>query len=140
MMKWFNYLYDVGMDNLLKIMATNWGKILRMDFASVPAGWDTDKWLYYAKVNKIAVVDSFKEGNKGASMGKLSGLMNNQSSGVIDANQGDAIQHYVNMLEWIGETMSNMVGISKQREGAIDNRETVGGVERSVLQSSHITE
>jgi hypothetical protein len=32
-------------------------------------------------------------------MGKISGLLNNQSSGVIDANQGDAIQHYVNLLE-----------------------------------------
>jgi len=36
--------------------------------------------------------------------------------------------------------MSEMVGITRQREGAISNRETVGGVERSVLQSSHITE
>ena len=30
------------------------------------------------KANHIAVVDSFKEGNKGASTGKLSGMMNNQ--------------------------------------------------------------
>jgi len=32
------------------------------------------------------------------------------------------------------------VGITKQREGQISNRETVGGVERATLQSSHITE
>jgi len=140
MMKWYNYLYDVTMDNMLKVMATNWGKIVKMDLATVPSGWEVDKWLYYAKINRIAITDSFKEGNKGAAMGKLAGLMNNQSSGVIDATQGDEIQHYVNVLEWITETMSSMVGITKQREGAIDNRETVGGVERSVLQSSHITE
>lgn len=36
--------------------------------------------------------------------------------------------------------MSEVVGITKQREGQISNRETVGGVERSTLQSSHITE
>ena len=36
--------------------------------------------------------------------------------------------------------MSEVVGISKQREGQISNRETVGGVERATLQSSHITE
>jgi hypothetical protein len=128
------------MDNMLKLMATNWGKILKLDLAQVPAGWEIDKWLHYAKVSHIAVTDSFKEGNKGSAQGKLAGLMNNNSQGVIDASQGDQIQHFVNMLEWITETMSNMVGISKQREGAIQNRETVGGVERSVLQSSHITE
>jgi hypothetical protein len=36
--------------------------------------------------------------------------------------------------------MSEVVGISKQREGQVSNRETVGGVERATLQSSHITE
>jgi len=45
------------------------------------------------------VTDSFKEGNKGAAMGKLAGLMNNQSSGVVDADQGNSIQYYMNLLE-----------------------------------------
>ena len=96
--------------------------------------------MYYAKANHIAVKDSFKEGNKGAATGKLAGLMNNQSSGVIDANQGDIIQHDINLLSFIKMEMSEVMGISPQREGQVSNRETVGGVERSVLQSSHITE
>ena len=99
-----------------------------------------DKLLYYAKVNKILLKDSFKEGNKGAAMGKLAGFMNNNTSGVVDADQSQAIQFYMNFLEWIKQSMSEMVGVTKQREGAITNRETVGGIERSVLQSSHITE
>ena len=36
--------------------------------------------------------------------------------------------------------MSEVAGITKQREGQISNRETVGGVERATLQSSHIIE
>ena len=36
--------------------------------------------------------------------------------------------------------MSEAIGITRQREGQIANRETVGGVERATLQSSHITE
>lgn len=36
--------------------------------------------------------------------------------------------------------MSEVAGITKQREGQVANRETVGGVERATLQSSHITE
>jgi len=96
--------------------------------------------MYYAKANHIAVVDSFKEGNKGASTGKLSGMMNNQSSGVIDADQGNAIQNDIDLLQFIKMEMKEAMGITDQREGQISSRETVGGVERSVLQSSHITE
>lgn len=36
--------------------------------------------------------------------------------------------------------MAEVSGVSKQREGQVSNRETVGGVERATLQSSHITE
>ena len=47
---------------------------------------------------------------------------------------------YINILEYLKAEMSEVVGITKQREGQISNRETVGGVERATLQSSHITE
>lgn len=140
MMKQYNYLYDVIHDRLNKLLARNWGKIIQVDFAKVPKGWDFNKWMYYAKTNGIAVVDSFKEGNVGAATGKLAGGLNNNSSGVIDAELGNSIQQYINLLEFIKMEMTEVVGISKQREGQISNRETVGGVERATLQSSHITE
>jgi predicted transcriptional regulator with HTH domain len=44
------------------------------------------------------------------------------------------------MLQFIKGEVDNLTGITPQRRGAIDNRETVGGVERSVMQSSNITE
>lgn len=140
MMKQYNYLYDVIHDRLNKLMAKNWGKILRLDLARVPKGWDIEKWIYYAKANGLAVEDSFKEGNIGASSGKLAGALNNASSGVIDAEFGNSIQQQINLLEFIKLEMSEVAGITRQREGQISNRETVGGVERATLQSSHITE
>lgn len=139
-MKEYNYLYDAVHDRLNKLMARNWGKILQLDLAKVPKGWDMDKWLYYAKVNGLAVSDSFKEGNIGAATGKLAGALNNAQSGVIDADWGNNIQQYINLLEFIKMEMSDVAGISRQREGQISNRETVGGVERATLQSAHITE
>ena len=139
-MKPYNYLYDAIHDRLNKTIAKNWGKIIQLDLAKVPKGWNIEKWLYYAKINNLAVVDSFKEGNIGASTGKLAGGLNNASSGVIDAELGNIIQNYMNLLEFIKLEMSEVAGISKQREGQISNRETVGGVERATLQSSYITE
>ena len=140
MMKPYNYLYDVIHDRLNKLIAKNWGKIITLDLAKVPERWDVEKWLYFAKTNNIAVVDSSKEGNKGAATGKLAGGLNNASSGVIDAELGNTIQQYTNLLEFIKMEMSEVAGITKQREGQVANRETVGGVERATLQSSHITE
>ena len=140
MMKPYNYLYDAVHDRLNKLMAKNWGKIIQLDLSKVPTGWDIEKWMYYARTNNIAVVDSFKEGNIGAATGKLAGAMNNASSGVIDAELGNIIQQDINLLEFIKMEMSEVAGITKQREGQISNRETVGGVERATLQSSHITE
>lgn len=140
MMKPYNYMYDAIHDRLNKLMAKNYGKIIQLDLAKIPKGWSVDKWLYFAQHNNLAIVDSFKEGNIGASTGKLAGALNNASSGVIDAELGNIIQQYINTLEFIKMEMSDVVGITRQREGQISNRETVGGVERSTLQSSHITE
>lgn len=140
MMKPYNYLYDAIHDRLNKHLAKNWGKIIQLDLAKVPKGWDVEKWLYFAKTNNLAIVDSFKEGNSGLAKGHLAGSLNNASSGVIDAEMGNIIQQEINLLEFIKMEMSDVVGISKQREGQISNRETVGGVERATLQSSHITE
>lgn len=139
-MKPYNYLYDVIYDRLNKLIARNHGKIIRLDFAKIPDKWGIEKWLTVLKTAGIAVEDSFKEGNKGAATGKLAGGMNNASSGVIDAELGTSIQQQISLLEFVKNEMSEVAGISKQREGQISNRETVGGVERATLQSSHITE
>ena len=140
MMKPFNYLYDIIHDRLNKLMARNWGKMTRLDLSKVPSGWKIDKWLYYAKSMGLFVENSFNEGTRGAATGKLAGGMNSNTQGVIDADFGNNIQQYINLLEFLKLEMSEVAGISKQREGQISNRETVGGVERATLQSSHITE
>lgn len=139
MMKPYNYLYDVIHDRLNKLIAKNRGRLIRLDLAQVPKGWDIDKWLYFAEKNNLLVSDSFNEGT-GIATGKLYGGMNTNNTGVVDAELGNSIQMYINILEFLKLSMSEVVGITKQREGQISNRETVGGVERATLQSSHITE
>lgn len=140
MMKPYAYLYDVIHDRLNKLIEKNWGVLAVLDLAKVPSNWTIDKWMYYARTNNLAVIDSFKEGNIGAATGKLAGALNNATSGVMNAEQGNSIQFNLNLLEFIKGEMSDVAGISRQREGQISNRETVGGVERATLQSSHITE
>lgn len=139
MMKPFSYLYDAVHDRLNKLIARNWGKIIPLDLAKIPKGWEIDKWLYYARTNNLAVYNSFNEGSVGAATGRLAGAMNNNTS-VLDAETGDIIQQHMNILEYIKQEIGDVTGITKQRVGQISSRETVGGVERSTLQSTHITE
>jgi hypothetical protein len=133
----YQYLYDAIWDRLNKAIATNYGKIFELDISKIPENWEVDKWMHFAVTNKIAVVDSFKEGTHGASTGKLAGNMNTQGGRAIDMETGNYIQQHIQLLEFIKMEIS---GVSQQRQGQIENRETVGGVERSVAQSSHVTE
>ena len=140
MMKPYNYLYDAIHAKLVELIATNWGKLVVMDLAMKPKDWEVEKWMYFARANKVLIKDSFNEGNKGAATGKLAGGLNNNSTGLVDADWGQSIQNYISLLEWTKESMSDLVGINRQREGNTYNRETVGGIERAVLQSSYITD
>jgi len=90
-MKPYAYLYDVIHDRLNKTLAKSVGRVIRLDLAKVPSKWDIDKWMYYLKVNNIAVENSYNEGQEGAATGKLAGALNNASSGVIDAGLGNEI-------------------------------------------------
>ena len=140
MMKPYNYLYDAVHAKLVDLIATNWGKLLELDLALKPKNWEVEKWMYFARVNKTLIKDSFNEGNKGAATGKLAGGMNNATKGYIDADWGQSIQNYINLLQWTKDSMSDLVGINRQREGQTYSRETMGGIERAVLQSSYITD
>jgi hypothetical protein len=139
-LKPYAYLFDATMDKLYKLLESNLGKLVEMDFAFTPDSWKMDKLLHFAKVNHLWVKNSFNEGKKGNATGKLAGALNNNSSGVIDASVNTEIQFNIQLLDWLDIQMGKACGITPQRLGQVSNRETVGGVERATLQSSHITE
>lgn len=138
-MKPYQYMFDAVKDRLNKTIAKNYGKILELDKARMPSGWDYEKWIYFIQQDNISVVDSFKEGTKGVATGKLAGNFNTTGR-TLDLEVGNSIQLYIDLLEYLKNEMFEISGVSKQRQGQIENRETVGGIERAVSQSSHITE
>lgn len=136
----YEYLYSEIMDRFRKAVKLFKMPQAEVDLAKIPRGWEIDKWLYFAEETGFLFVDSFKEGDKGEAQGKLAGSVGNTSGKIYNYNMGNYIQQLVEMLSYIDQQVSLATGISAQRMGQIDNRETVGGVERSVMQSSHITE
>lgn len=138
LVKHHQYLYNIIMYKMELEIAKAKGKKMVMDIAQIPRsqGIDLEKWMYYFDTLGIAFINSFEEG-KGKFAGQVSAF--NQFSN-IDMTLSQSVGQYINILYKIEEMASELMGVSKQRLGAISNQETVGGVERAVIQSSNITE
>ncbi len=133
------YMYITLWYRLELAIAANQGKIALIDLSLVPDGWEIEKWMYYAQSMKFGFVDSFNEGKKGQSTGKLAGNISTQNK-VIDMETGNHIQQHIQLLEFTEQKIGNLAGVTPQRMGAVSSSELVGNVERAVVQSSHITE
>jgi hypothetical protein len=138
-MKPYQYMYNILAYNTELLISKNLGKIMSLDLARIPEQWDIDQWMSFAQGMNIAVIDSFKEGNKGQSTGKLAGAMPVPTP-VIDMQMGNDIQLYMNMMAFIKSEMGEISGVSAARQGQISERSSVGNVQREVVQSSAITE
>ena len=137
-MKPYNYAYDTIAYRLDKAMGRYKGPMIEMDFAKMPEGWTPDKWMYIAEEGGYMYVDSFKEGAKGQAKGMLAGHFNTTGK-ILNPEMGSYIRDLRDHMMFIQTELDTISGVTRQREGSIDNRETVGGVERSVTQSSHST-
>lgn len=135
----FQLLYDASMHRLNDALSKFFGSMPVIDLAEIPEGWDIEKWLFFARKAGIAVKDSFKEGKKGQATGKLAGGLSGSQNVMNQSGLGDFIQQQINILNYVEGQMGRIVGVPPQRLGDIQNRETVGGVERAVTQSSFIT-
>jgi hypothetical protein len=138
-MRPFQFAYNVYMRRLELLCARIGGPIIEIDTSKIPDDWDLDKWMYYMHILGYMVTDPWNEGKKGAAQGKLAGS-NNTTVKAINPEVGNYIQQNIAMLQYIETQLGTIAGVTKQREGQVDNRETKGGIERAVTQSSHITE
>jgi len=137
--KEWQYLWNTFMYKLKLAYAKDYGKIGFLPLHLFPDNWGMDKILFWGTQLGLLPVDAFNAGQEGYAKGKLAGAM----SGIpthMDLSNQQQIQSYISMLSFIKEQADNLTGVTPQRKGVISNRETVGGVERSVVQSNHITE
>ena len=72
-----------------------------------------------------------REGGKPATFNQLTAL---------DLTMSNVIAEYIQLMDKIEQLAGIICGITEQRQGEISTSELVGNVERSVVQSSHITE
>lgn len=125
----FQVLYNGIHYRLEQAIAKMKDQMSILDINIIPKGWSTDKWLDYLDITGIGFVDYNKEGVK----------FNAQHQTAIRL-ASDTIKYYMELLAFIKLEWDDVCGISKQRQGDISSTETVGGVERAVVQSSLVTE
>lgn len=141
MMKPLQYMYIVLWYRLELAMARDKGKVVTMDITQIPKSMNIDvaKWMHYLSALGVNFVNPYEEGwdIPGREGGKPSQF--NQIS-ALDLTMANTIDQYINLMDKIESMLSEISGVSKQREGSISSNELVGNVERSVIQSAHITE
>lgn len=130
------YLYFIIWYDTELALATNIGKIALVDVSMIPDGWEIDKWMYYARAMRIGFVNSMNEGNKRMGINQNMSTQNKE----LNLEMGNYIQFNITLLQEIERKIQNTAGVPPQRLGAISNQELVGNVERSITQSSLVTE
>lgn len=141
MMKPLQYMYIVLWYRLELAMARDKGKVVNMDITQIPKSMNIDvsKWMHYLSALGVNFINPYEEGwdIPGREGGKPSQF--NQIT-ALDLSMANTIDQYINLMDKIESMLSEISGVSKQREGSIASNELVGNVERSVVQSAHITE
>lgn len=134
------YTYMIVWWRLLQELAKAKGKKMIMDFAAIPRsqGIDVDKWMYYFDNLGIAWINSFEEGNESFNRETAVSKFNQYTA--IDMSLSQSVQQYMMMIEKLENMVGELCGVSKQRTGQVSSSETVGGIERSIIQSSMVTE
>lgn len=140
LMKPHQYLYNIIWYRIENEIAKAKGKKMVMDMAQIPKsmGIDMKKWMYYFDNLGIALINSFEEGTEGTRFQGQTSQFNQYTA--IDLSLSNVVAQYIAILDKIEYLLDSISGVSRQREGAIHQNETASGVERSLSQSSYITE
>lgn len=131
----YQFLYNIVWYKLKHAFARAKGMGFLMDEHQIPksSGWDIQKWMYYGGISGFYYVNSSERNT----FGEKSNFNQFQT---IDLTLGEEINHYINVLEYLKNSIQEVTGITPQREGQTKATETLGGVERSVAQSVANTE
>ena len=140
-LKPLQYMYIVLWYRLELAIARDKGKVVNMDITQIPKSMNISpaKWMHYLSSVGVNFINPYEEGWNipGREGGKPAQF--NQIT-ALDLTMSDVIAEYIQLMDKIEELAGTISGITQQREGAVSSSEMVGNVERSVVQSSHITE
>lgn len=135
------YMYIVLWYRLEMAIARDKGKVVNMDITQIPKSMNItpERWMHYLSSVGVNFINPYEEGwNVPGREGGKPATFNQITA--LDLTMSNVIAEYIQLMDKIEQLAGTISGITEQREGAISTNELVGNVERSVVQSSHITE
>lgn len=122
-------LYNIVMYHIELALARSGGKAVVYDVSQMPTeiGMDMQEVMYHLKNDGIIPINSREEGGETASFNQFQ---------QVDFTLSNSVQQLINLKLMLEQTAGQISGVSPQREGAVEQYEYVGNVQRAVTQSS----
>lgn len=139
MMKPFQVLYNICMNQLYRLLEKEIGNIARVSLRRVPrvkdgdGQDDIDIWEMEARERGIMFDDDSPENTKGP-------VTNQTVAGNVDLTRTSEIQTRYNLAVQLKNECWELVGMSKQRLGSISASESATGTNAAITQSYSQTE
>jgi hypothetical protein len=133
-MKPFQYLYFIIMHRLKRLIAQDQGKVFHFDVTMVDPALGLEKTMYYLKEMNIDFYNPLQSAEQPglATRAKV--------SHATDMSNVQHIMNYVNLLAAIDMQISEVAGVTRQREGQAAPNEAVSNAQSNLQMSAIITE
>lgn len=135
-LKQYQYLYNIILYRVEVLMASDKGKIMFFNSSMIPLnsmkGMTLEKWFNYTYLNKIGLLNPNEEGMRQQDV--------TQAVKEVDLSLVSDIQKYIQLADYIERRCGDSVGITKQIEGQIGEREAVRNTQQAIVQSANILE
>ena len=104
---------------------------LVMDISQKPEGMSSEEWFYNMKMGRHLVQRTKKTGTVDRSFNQFPR---------VDMSISSSVQYLELMLEQIDNSIGDIMGVSRQRQGQVVSTDQVGTSEMAIQQSNLITE
>jgi hypothetical protein len=126
-------MYNIIHYHIELTLARAGGKAVVYDVSQLPTniGMDMQTVMYHLKTDGIIPINSQMEGQDVARFNQFQ---------QVDFTLSNSVRQLIELKLMLEQTAGQISGISPQREGAVQQYEYVGNVQRSVVQSSMATQ
>lgn len=128
------YLYLIAVHKMKKLIAKDMGKVITIDLTQIDPELGIEKTLYYLKELNIDFYNPLHNAHMpgAAQRGKVTNVMDMSNMGNIN--------NYLLLMDKLDMHLSDISGISRQREGQTGPTQAVTNAQQDLLQSSVVTE
>lgn len=134
-MKPFIYLYLLVAHRLKEFIAQDRAPLVHFDISMVDPKVGVEKTMYYMDQLNIDVYNPLMNAEKPGGHAR-----GGKTTGSTVRTTMQHINNYIALLAAIDDNISDVAGITRQREGQTSQYEAVGNNQQAIIQSAHITQ